>query len=383
MNGHNEAVIKAAIEAQARTFKTLDFSVDSMRLLRQQIPDLFLVGRLYTPHQDLGQTSDEAKVLGQMFARKLLRECQIDQQHVNGTSTFSAFESYNEVLGGDEPTDAHRRYDDFQVAFAEVIRQNSDAEPIFMNFATGNGSAKQWLECFPGSLESAKVLGFHEYDFGDFFRHHNQSLAASDNPDDWFPGGMMKGTGGHWLVGRYRRILNSGIIQKYGDKFTVYISEMGMTQGVNGVDGDDWGPWHEQFTGRGQRINVPIPTWDYFNSLIDASDFYQVDQAVIGAAMFVTGASGDEKWPSFEHHPKITEMLLDYQRVATEPPTSAPSTPLEQILEPLREALESEHADNLRRTAMWYMNNPKSTRSGPYIGRALTEAINHIDNSPQ
>ena len=111
-------------------------------------------------------------------------------------------------------------------------------DPIAMNFATGNMLGKDFLEHFPGTLETYRYLGFHEYDWPTMWRLHEENIRTKDED-------------GMWLTLRYRRAMQD-VRRVYGDRHTVLITECGMTQGVQG--GDDVGPWHESHPDIGTEL---------------------------------------------------------------------------------------------------------------------------------
>lgn len=313
INGGNKA-FEAAIAQQAKLVKTLEHSPDNNRRLRAEVADVFLIGRLFVNPQDFGQigegaTSRRARQKGiEMADRILALEVNQSRHHFNGQPLFHAWESLNEILPEAASDDLHKLYDDYQVAFAEKLRAGG-FEPIAQNFGTGNGTADQWLRLYPGTLETYHFLGFHEYDWPTMDRLHQQ--------------GLRDGNGGRWLSLRYRRIMEGGIRQKYGEKHVCIITECGMTQGVQG--GQDIGPWADQNTVPGNRLQLPISADDYWRTLLWYNSELLKDDYLMGACLFVTGDSGG--WATFEHLGPIMERLTTFQKVVTDTPPP-PSTGL-------------------------------------------------------
>jgi len=313
INGGRSDAFEAAFRLKPKIVKTLDFSVEPMRQLREQILDLFLIGRLFVHPQDFGQLGGgydpgRARRRGMAMAEKILRlEVNQSQHHFNGQPLFQAWESLNEVLPESATDDYHKLYDEYQVAFLETMRANG-FEAIGQNFGTGNGTAEQWLTLYPGTLESYKYLGFHEYDWPTMSRLHEQ--------------GLREGNGGRWLCLRYRRIMEGGIRQQYGDQHICIITECGMTQGVWGGSAQDIGPWASQNTVAGNNTATPIPVDDYWNSLLWYNNQLMQDDYVLGACLFVTGASGG--WDTFEHLGPIMERLAAFQQVISGPDPKPP-----------------------------------------------------------
>jgi hypothetical protein len=310
INGGNNG-FETALRLKPKIVKTLELSVDPNRQLRQAIPDLFLIGRLYVDPQDFGQlgggfSSTRARLRGQEMADKILQlEVNQERHHVNGRPIFHAWESLNEILPEKATADYHRLFDEYQVAFAEKMRV-AGFEPIAQNFGTGNGTGEQWLTFYPGTLASYKYLGFHEYDWPTLDRLHTQGVNA--------------GNGGMWLALRYRRIMQE-IRQKYGSQHVCIITECGMTQGVQG--GQDIGQFATVNTVPGSTVKLPISADAYWQTLLWYNSELMKDDYLMGACLFVTGATA--QWETFEHLGPVMERLEAYQQ-ATPAPQPTPTT---------------------------------------------------------
>lgn len=332
INGPRQDAFEAVLRLKPRVVKTLDFSVEAMRRIREAIPDVFLIGRLVITPQDFGQGqgAQVARQKGVAMAERILgQEVNKDIHHFNGKPIFSAWESLNELFPESVDDDSQKLYDEYQVAFGEKIRA-AGFEPIGMNFATGNFTGEQFVENFPGTLETYKYLGFHEYDWPTMDRLHKIGLNGPSEPHNLVPiVGEGRGNDGMWLCLRYRRTLFRGVRQKYGDKHVVLITECGMTQGVQG--GEDIGPWATVNTLPqhlpDSSVPVPINPDDYWRSLMWYNRELMKDDYVMGACLFVTGAAGKKEWETFEHLGEIMNRLGAFQKtVSTD---FVPSTPLE------------------------------------------------------
>jgi hypothetical protein len=338
INGPNLNAFREVRRLRPKVIKTLDFSVDIMKQIRQEIPDVFLIGRLFVSPQDFGQlsgnTAQAARQRGIEMAENILRQ-EVNQNihHVNGRPVFSAWESLNEVFP--ESTDDHTQklFDEYQVAFGLKMR-SAGFEPIAFNFGGGNGRGQQWLNLYPGTLETYKYLGFHEYDWPTMDRLHQIGLNGPHEPENLVPGvGEGRGNDGMWRCLRYRRILNEGIRQRYGDQHVAIITECGMTQAVWGGSSHDLGPWANELTVPadipGGVVPSPIPAEDYWQTLLWYNSELMKDDYVMGACMFVTGATGKPEWVTFEHVGPITDRIYAFQQetpVPPEPPVPPPTT---------------------------------------------------------
>jgi len=324
INGPSNDAFDEVFRLKPKVVKTLDFSVAVMKRIRQEIPDVFLMGRLYVQPQDFGQlsgrTSQAARQKGIEMAERILREeVNRDRHHLNGRPIFDAWESLNEVFPEWMDEDTQKLYDEYQVAFGEKMRA-AGFEPVAFNFGQGNGRGQQWLKLYPGTLEFYKYLGFHEYDWPTMDRLHNIGLNGPVEPHNLLPGiGEGRGNDGMWRCLRYRRIMNEGIRQKYSDQHTVIITECGMTQGVWEGPSKDLGPWARELTVPanipGGVVSTPIPAEDYWQSLRWYNSELMKDDYVMGACLFATGATGRPEWETFEHLGHITGRIFHFQKV--------------------------------------------------------------------
>lgn len=313
-------VLDAIRRLKPRVIKSVEHDVGFWKEVRTMMPDAFLIGRLVVTPDEQDQFVHDPAGTGRAFAERILR-LEANQTTVQGRRLFDAWESYNEVFPESEPPDKKKRYDDFQVAFAEPLKQDG-FEPIAMNWATGNMLGDDFANYFVGTLETYTYLGFHEYDWPTMWRLHWQNI-------------MEKDEGGMWLALRYRRVMDK-VRGVYGDKHTVVITECGMTQGV--IHGEDVGPWHVPTVSPAQveaiktvlralkedprfdvkididqiRIDHPIPEEIYWDSLVWYNGELMKDDHVLAALLFVVGAIAP--WHSFEHLGGIMDRLESFQK---------------------------------------------------------------------
>jgi hypothetical protein len=330
-NRTGDDVLDAIKRIQPKVIKALDHDVGFWKQVRTILPEVFMIGRLAVPHAEQERFVYDPAGTGRAFAERILR-LEANRITVDGRRLFDAWESYNEVLPGHASPDRKKKYDDFQVAFAEPIKQ-AGYEPIAMNFGTGNMLGDDFLTYFPGTLDTYRYLGFHEYDWPDMWRLHCQNIVEKDE-------------GGMWLTLRYRRIM-SDVRKVHGDKHSVVVTECGMTQGVLG--GEDLGPWHpptvasqllQQLNSRprlypGCPVGVPeepveelkpdkgISEERYWQSLMWYNREIRKDDYVQAALLFVVGAI--HPWESFEHLGGILDRLEAYQQSEPEEPEPEPS----------------------------------------------------------
>ncbi len=303
VNALNERVFDAILKVRPKFIKTLDHNMQFWKRVKQVVPEVMIVGRHYVKHQEF---LDNPEVRGREYATDIL-QLEINKEHI-----YEGWETYNEVMPGpDAPSPSEeanfRAYDRFQVAFAEVLRQGG-FEPVAMNFGTGNFLGEQWIKYFPGTLETYKYIGVHEYDWPAMWRIHRK--------------GMQEGNGGMWLTLRYRRQMGP-VRAKYGNKHTVLITECGLTQAV--LQRADIG-WRTE-------LNED----EYWASLQWYNDEICRDDYVLGCAIFVVGQMAP--WESFETLGPIIDRIAAIPKDTvpgqpTPPHTTEPSPPAEEPTPP-------------------------------------------------
>jgi hypothetical protein len=297
-NRTGDDIFDAIVRLKPDVVKALDTNVGFWRRVRDVHPDVYLIGRFYETNNAQDQFVKDPAGKGNEFANRVLAQEAGSASH-QGKLLFDAWESYNEIMPGHADASLKQAYDEFQVAFAGPIKA-AGFEPIAMNFATGNMLAEDFLTYFQGTLETYTILGFHEYDWPDMWRLHEQNILEKDE-------------GGMWLTLRYRRIMNE-VRKVYGDRHTLIITECGMTQGVQG--GSDVGPWHESH---------PISEQRYWDSLMWYNDELMKDDYMKSACLFVVGAV--DPWHSFEHLGGIVNRLEQLQQGNPPPVVTRPNLP--------------------------------------------------------
>ena len=274
VNRTGDDVLDAIKRIKPAIIKTLDPNVGFWTRVRAVHPDVFLIGRLVLDLQTQERFADSPTASGRAFAERILRH-EASKTTFQGKPLFDAWESYNEIFPESASSDLKRQYDDFQVAFGGPIKA-AGFEPIGMNFANGNLLGRDFLDYFSGTLETYTYLGFHEYDWPQMWRLHEENIRE-------------KNEGGMWLTLRYRRTMTE-VRKVFPNKHKVIITECGMTQAVAGRDDIGW------------RADPAVSEGDYWKSLMWYNDELMKDPYVDSALLFVVGATGGwPKWESFEH----------------------------------------------------------------------------------
>lgn len=297
-------VLDAVKRIRPNVIKVLDHDVGFCRELRAIVPDVYLIGRIVYRPSEQDQFAHDPAGTARAVAQRIL-SLEASRVSVGGRPLFDAWESYNEALPGHASSDLKRAYDDFQVAFAGPIKQ-AGFEPIAMNFATGNMLADDFLTYFRGSLETYRVLGFHEYDWPVMWRLHEENIRE-------------KNEGGMWLTLRYRRVMNE-VRLAYPGRHTAIITECGMTQGALGGQDVGWlsaptvSPEMQQKLRRDLNVEIEphVAEGTYWQSLLWYNTEVMKDDYVTAALLYVVGAV--YPWETFEHLGGLIARLEAFQK---------------------------------------------------------------------
>ena len=253
-----------------------------LRDIRRELsPDSFIAGRLYKTIQQQEEwlDSNDPERHGRKLAEEIIDyDFQLAKEiGANGRLLIDAWMSLNEALRGPasfpdyEVDDQFRRraeaYDRFQAAFGERLEQDGLTAVAF-NFAAGNFTRPEhYLDWFPRTLERFTYLGFHEYGWP----------ALKPGPDVA-------------TAALHYRTCMDGIIQHYGDKFKVIISEAGLTMAYGHPGNPDQG-WLNGIQ--------PLTEDAYWQSLLWYNNEMVKDAYVMGACLFEVGHTS--KWQTFRH----------------------------------------------------------------------------------
>ncbi len=300
-NRTGQDILGAFRRIKPAVVKVLDPNVDFLTDLRRIHPEVFIIARIVAPLEQQNRFANDPVGEGRAFADRVLG-MEASRTTFQGRPLLNAWESYNEIFDQQTAPDIMHKYDDFQVAFGQKIKA-AGLEPVGMNFGTGNMLAHHFLNYFPGTLESYTYLGFHEYDWPDMWRLHEENIRE-------------KNEGGMWLTLRYRRVMPE-VRRAYGNKHVAIITECGMTQGVmTGHDDIGW-------------LAEPRVSEDrYWQSLMWYNSELMKDDYVKAGLLYVVGeAGGWPKWASFEHLGGIINRLEAFQNTATPPPPPPTPTP--------------------------------------------------------
>ena len=157
VNRTGDDVFDAIRRIKPKMIKMLDYDIGFWSRVREIHPDVFLIARDYVPNNEQDKFASDPAGAGARYADRILG-LEVNRQTINGKRLIDGWETYNELLFGHSDNELKRKYDDFQVAFAEQIKRDG-FEPVAMNFATGNMLGEDFLNFFPGTLETCRYLG--------------------------------------------------------------------------------------------------------------------------------------------------------------------------------------------------------------------------------
>jgi len=253
---------------------------------RSTWPNAFVIGRLFkdNPDQDRMLDQGDPAANGRAYAQEILDyDFGLAKRRTpNGRLLIDAWMTLNESIPGpasqpfrEEPNkfiQRMRNYDTFQVAFRERL-QEEGLEAVAFNFAAGNFSEPEhYLDYFPGTLETYRYLGFHEYGW-----HHH-------DPAHIHPTRGQAKSG----AGLYRRCM-AGIRQKYGDRHTVIMTELGLTREYKHSH-QDRDPRDDHLRDLGWLCYTEtLGEEEYFDSLRWYNDFMLEDDYVMGGCLYNVG----------------------------------------------------------------------------------------------
>ncbi len=297
---------------------------------RELAPDAFVVGRMFAPlsEQERWLTTGDPEAHGRAFADNILNYDfgYATERGANGRLLVDAWMSLNEPIRGpasfrsgqlDGETAARAAaLDRFQVAFRERLRTpGGGLEAVAFSFAAGNFTQPaHYLDWFPRTLESYTYLGFHEYGWPTLMPRDGTSTAALF----------------------YRRCME-GIRQKYGDRYRVIITELGLARMYKHAS-DPAGDVGWLYPGD------TVAEAQYWESLNWYNDELAKDDYALGCCLFQVGHSG--RWETFRHlgedNGKRPITIISKIAALAKLPPDRPEPPSDR--EALRESLASSKA---------------------------------------
>jgi hypothetical protein len=285
-------------QGQPPVIKTLELDADFAKGIKGLAPKTTLIGRMFLEEQ-LNLDADPIP-LAHQFVSQLL-PIAADPARMEA---FDAWEGHNEPVADTE--DKMKRLADFEAERARLLAERG-IRAVVGNFATGHPPLELWPH-FEPALAAARqyngYLGLHEYS-APIMQFAAGALQLDNGPDQGDEG---------WLTLRYRKAyryyLNS---MGYGDMPLI------MTEcGVDGLVGNRPGPaeakgWQDfiqTWLDAGLRNDPPGV---YMDQLIWYDEELRKDSFVIGATIFVAGASSG--WETYDILGRTGELLQQYLEV--------------------------------------------------------------------
>ncbi len=263
-----DGVLDYCLRSRVRQLKVLDPNPDKLREIKENIPDCFVVYRMYKPFEEQQALLVDPIAGANRFADQILRTSDAAR------GLIDAYEGLNEpdALWGDNAL----RYNEWTAEYARIMHQNGCRTVAYnwsvgcpQGYYQGDGNAnpdefreglRQHWAVFLDGLRASDYLGLHEY----------------SAPKMW--------NAASWLCLRYRRVYD---VLPPDCRQPLLITECGIDSGVTqpfpGLHGWRWYGYSEE---------------EYLEQLRWYADEIDKDDYVVGAHIFQVG-SYDPQWESF------------------------------------------------------------------------------------
>ena len=283
---------------QPPVIKTLELDANLAKGIKELAPNTLLIGRMVLGEQ-LNLDADPIP-LARQFVNQLL-PIATDPTRM---AAFDAWEAYNEPVADNE--DKMKRLADFEAERTRLLAERG-IRSVVGNFATGHPHLPYWPH-FEAALSAAQqhggYLGLHEYS-APVMQYSAGALQPNNGPDEGDEG---------WLTLRYRKAYRQHLQPMGYGSLPLVITEAG----VDGLVGNRPGPpeakgWQdfiETWLANGLRNDPPGV---YMDQLIWYDNELQKDDFVIGATIFVAGASPG--WETYDILGRTGELLQQYLEV--------------------------------------------------------------------
>lgn len=243
------------------------------RRIRHTFPKAFIVGRRH--FAEVRQPLDNPGPRGTAFADL------VADQAAPLRGVVDAWMSYNEALGS-QPSDDYKRYNEFQVTFAQRLQGTHGVAAIAANDGSGAIDPANYPKYFADAIRASKYFGVHAY-----------SPPASNS---------MK-LDAEWNALRYRKI--NAELERAGIKnVKMVITESGL--------GDGWL----------NRVDDVQMAEDFFWF----TDEMEKDPYVVGHASYGLFGVAGEEWRHFDMRgTDILNRMGYYEPPSRRPPTATPA----------------------------------------------------------
>lgn len=276
----DDRIIELAQKLQPKVIKVLDFSPDFLLKLAEVSPNTVFIGRIVLTPQAQDDYLKDPVNTARSFAHA------IASQPINMNYVFPMlWEGLNEVFSEQAPQDRQDAYNIWMVEFYDAMRRE-ELTPIAFNFATGNypnpSDPNQFALTYAETIDKYTHFGFHEYDWPTMDRLHTQ--------------GILDGNAGMWLCLRYRRMWDAfkGVLDLELDDKEFWVTETGMTQGVQGMEDVGW------------LAEPKVLSESYRGSLRWYNARLREDSYIKGACIFTTIPGPD--WDTFETTDQLEQL---------------------------------------------------------------------------
>lgn len=277
--------------------KTLEYDSNFALEIKQNAPDVILVGRLDLPQIDLAGLTDPLAA-AQSFVDRLLPIA----TEARRLATFDGWESHNEPA----PSDAEQmtRFAEFEAHRTRLLAA-AGVRSVIGNFSAGMPPLEWWPQFRPAleaAIEHRGFLGLHEYSAPTMQYGTPQELLG------WGADVAQEG----WLTLRYRKVYR-GYLEPNGLVLPLLLTEVGVDGLITNRPGPAGMGWKD-FAGYWAELGMGTDAPGNYMELLAWYDAQlQQDAYVQGAAIFAATASPG--WQSYEVLDEVFPFLKQYLSV--------------------------------------------------------------------
>ena len=280
--------------------KTLEYDPNFLKEIRQRAPDAVLIARLTLPQADLAAMTDPLAA-ARGFVDQLLPIATDPRR----AGLVDAWESFNEPVA--DNAEHMGRLAQFEAERTRLLAE-AGVRSVIGNFGTGSPPLELWPAFRPAvemAIRHKGYLGLHEYSAPTL------QFGTPQDPLGWGIDPAQEG----WLTLRYRKV-HREFLQPNGLEIPILMTEAGIDGTVAnrpGPGGKGWQDFARYWDELGMGSDAP---GNYVEQLAWYDAQLQADKYVLGAAIFVAGASPG--WEFFEILDAPEQILRQY--ISVHPP---------------------------------------------------------------
>ena len=274
--------------------KTLEYDPNFLQEIKQRAPNALLIARLTLPQANLSAMTDPVAA-ARGFVDQLLPIATDSRR----TGLVDAWESFNEPVA--DNAEHMGRLAQFEAERTRLLGE-AGVRSVIGNFGTGSPALELWPAFRPAvemAIRYKGYLGLHEYSAP------TMQFGTPQDPLGWGVDPAQEG----WLTLRYRKVYRQ-FLQPNGLAIPILMTEAGIDGTVSNRPGPAGKGWRD-FAGYWDELGMGSDApGNYVEQLAWYDAQLQADKYVLGAAIFVAGASPG--WESFEILDAPEQILKQY-----------------------------------------------------------------------